>query len=207
MAQPVKWKIAGDEVVSCNCAWGCPCQFNALPTHGRCEALMGCRVRDGFFGTSVLNGVVFACVLWWPGPMHQGNGTVQLIIDDAASQAQREALIALHRGKQGCIYFEILAALCPTMLEPIFAPSAFEYDREGRRGRIAIPGVLESRIEPIRNPVTGAEHRARIVLPEGFEFKEAEAANAAALEVTAPKQVAMTHRNTYAHLATVEWNN
>ncbi len=25
------WRIAGEEVVSCNCSWGCPCQFNALP--------------------------------------------------------------------------------------------------------------------------------------------------------------------------------
>lgn len=33
------WRIAGDAVSICICAWGCPCQFNALPTHGRCEAL------------------------------------------------------------------------------------------------------------------------------------------------------------------------
>jgi hypothetical protein len=31
------WRISGDAVGSCNCAWGCPCQFNAEPTHGRCE--------------------------------------------------------------------------------------------------------------------------------------------------------------------------
>ncbi|MDH3690021.1 MAG: hypothetical protein OEU36_11150 [Gammaproteobacteria bacterium] len=28
--------------------------------------------------------------------------------------------------------------------------------------------------EPIRNPVTGAEHHAQIVLPKGFEFRVAE---------------------------------
>lgn len=28
--------------------------------------------------------------------------------------------------------------------------------------------------EPIRNPVTGAEHRARIELPHGFEYRIAE---------------------------------
>jgi hypothetical protein len=24
---------------ACNCDWGCPCQFNAKPTHGNCEGV------------------------------------------------------------------------------------------------------------------------------------------------------------------------
>ena len=32
--------------------------------------------------------------------------------------------------------------------------------------------------EPIKNPVTGAEHRARIDLPNGFEYKIAEMGSA-----------------------------
>ena len=34
------WRIAGEEVGSCNCVWACPCQFNALPDKGYCEALI-----------------------------------------------------------------------------------------------------------------------------------------------------------------------
>jgi hypothetical protein len=30
----------GNEVGTGHCAWGCPCPFNALPTYGRCEALL-----------------------------------------------------------------------------------------------------------------------------------------------------------------------
>ncbi len=41
----VRWRIAGEEVVSCDCAWGCPCQFNALPTNGRYEAIAGFEIR------------------------------------------------------------------------------------------------------------------------------------------------------------------
>jgi hypothetical protein len=37
-----------------------------------------------------------------------------------------------------------------------------------------VPGILELTGEPIRNPVTGAEHRVRIDLPDGFEFRIAE---------------------------------
>ena len=35
-------------------------------------------------------------------------------------------------------------------------------------------GVAECHGEPIKNPVTGAEHRARIDIPHGFEYELAE---------------------------------
>jgi hypothetical protein len=35
-----KWTIKGREFVHCNCAYGCPCQFNARPTHGSCLAVL-----------------------------------------------------------------------------------------------------------------------------------------------------------------------
>src|SRR6266566_6723596 len=100
MSTPEKtpWRIAGEEVVSCDCAWGCPCQFNALPTHGRCEGLAGWQIREGFFGTTRLDGLRFAQIVAWPGPIHEGNGTRQIIVDEQASPEQRDALIALTSG-------------------------------------------------------------------------------------------------------------
>lgn len=41
------WRIAGECFGGCNCAWGCPCQFNALPTHGCCEGVGCWHIRDG----------------------------------------------------------------------------------------------------------------------------------------------------------------
>ena len=35
----ISWTIKGREFVHCNCAYGCPCQFNALPTQGNCRAV------------------------------------------------------------------------------------------------------------------------------------------------------------------------
>jgi hypothetical protein len=34
----VDWRIKGPQLSTCNCQVGCPCQFNALPTHGDCRA-------------------------------------------------------------------------------------------------------------------------------------------------------------------------
>jgi hypothetical protein len=62
-------------------------------------------------------------------------------------------------------------------------------------------------VEPILNPVTGEEHRARIVLPNGFEYKEAEVGNTVSFEVKAPQKLAMHHQNTYAQFNAFDWSN
>ena len=42
---------------------------------------------------------------------------------------------------------------------------------------MSVPGLVESEGEPIRNRVTGNPHRARVTLPHGFEYAEAEYAS------------------------------
>ena len=59
----------------------------------------------------------------------------------------------------------------------------FETDRERRQARLVIPNIGEIHIAPIKNPVTGEEHRAKIVLPNVFEFTEAEMGNTTLLRV------------------------
>ncbi len=201
------WRIAGEEAVNCNCAWGCPCQFNALPTYGRCEAIAGWQIQEGYFGNTRLDGIRYARIFSWPGPIPEGNGTRQLIIDERATPEQRDALIALESGEQGGTYFEIFAAVCPNVLETLFAPISLEIDREQRQATLHISGVGESRTEPMKNPVTGEEHRARIVLPNGFEYKEAEMANTAHVRVQSDEKVAFKHENTYAQLNAFDWSN
>ena len=196
----VDWRISGEELASCNCAWGCPCQFNALPTPGRCEGLGGFQIREGYFGGTRLDGVRFARIFWWPGPVHEGNGTRQTIIDVEATPEQRAALIAMDSGEQGGAIFEIFAAVSPNLLEPVFTAITLEIDRERRQGKLIISDIGESRLEPIKNPVTGEEHRARIVLPNGFEFKEAEMANTAYLRVESGGPLVFQHTNTYGAL-------
>src|SRR5258707_4839787 len=84
-----------------------------------------------------------------------------------------EALIALDSGQHGGPYWEIFAAVCPNLMEAVFAPIVLNVDREKRLATIQIPGIGETNIEPIKIPVTGEGHRARISLPHGFEYKEA----------------------------------
>ena len=53
----VDWEIKGPEISSCSCDWGCPCQFNSLPTHGNCRAAMAFEIEQGHFGEVSLDGL------------------------------------------------------------------------------------------------------------------------------------------------------
>lgn len=179
MAQ-ADWRLEGDWIKNCTCAYGCPCDFNAPPTHGECKGLVGMRIVRGHFEDVRLDGLTFVVVVQFPGPLHEGNGQAQPIIDERASPAQREALFKIMSGQHSApgTLFQIFSLIVTRMHDPVFAPIAFEFDREARTARLGIPGVLDSEVEPIRNPVTGLPHRIRVVMPEGFEHIEGEVASA-----------------------------
>lgn len=173
----VEWEIRGRQFANCNCSYGCPCQFNALPTHGDCRAAGCWQVDQGVFGTVKLDGLRAVGLYAWPGPVHEGNGTMQLMVDERATPDQREALLRIMTGQdtaEMATMWWVYAAMCPTKLEPLFRPIEFEVDIDARRARLVVPGILESSGKPIRNPVTRAEHRVRIDIPHGFEYRLAE---------------------------------
>jgi hypothetical protein len=201
------WRINGEEIVSCNCDWGCPCQFNAPPTTGHCEALIAYEIRDGHYGDTTLDGVKFAGIYWWPGRIDEGNGSRQIIVDERATPEQRAAIDALVSGSEGGAYFEIFAAVAPNQLDTLTAPIETQTDRERRVASISIAGIAESHVEPIKNPVSGEEHRARIVLPGGFEYSEAEMANTVECSTTAEGPLSLMLENTYAQLNEFNWSN
>lgn len=51
------WSIKGPHVVNCNCDYGCPCQFNALPTYRSCMAIAAWNIEEGHFGKTRLDGL------------------------------------------------------------------------------------------------------------------------------------------------------
>lgn len=179
----IDWRIRGAEISSCNCAWGCPCQFNALPTQGHCRAAVAMRIEEGHFGAVRLDGVIWAQLLAWPGAIHEGGGEAQPIIDARASGEQVDALFRILKGEEtepGATIFNVFQAVIDKVHKPVFAEIEFAFDLAARAGRWAVPGLAEVVVEPIRNPVTGAPHRARVMLPEGFEYHEAEFASSRA---------------------------
>ena len=171
------WRIRGREFVNCNCSYGCPCQFNALPTHGDCRAAGGYRIDEGHFRDITLDGLRVAVIYSWPGAVHEGDGIMQPIIDKHADEAQREALLKIMTGVETepmTTMWSVFHAMCTTVHPPLFEAIDFQVDVEGRTARLVVPGLIDGAGEPIKNPVTGLPHRARIDLPHGFEYSLAE---------------------------------
>jgi hypothetical protein len=172
-----KWMLKGQEFLNCNCAYGCPCQFMALPTYGDCKGVLGFDIEHGYHGDTKLDGLKFVGICSWPKAIHAGHGQVQPIVDERASPQQREAILRIMSGldtEPGATIFQVFAATFDKVHDPIFAKIDFSLDVDGRRATLKVPGIIETRAEPIQNPVTGDEHRVCINLPHGFEYILAE---------------------------------
>jgi hypothetical protein len=196
----VDWSMEGLSINNCSCDSGCPCQFMALPTHGDCRAVAAVKIDKGHFGAVDLSGTAFCLLLAWPKAIHLGNGEVQVVISDRTTQAQRDALLAIALGKEtapGATHYNVFATTYSKIHDPVFAPIEFDLDLEKRVGRIRIPGVIETSVEPIRNPITGDEHRIGVVLPKGFEYHQAEFASGTT-KADGPIKLALS--NSHCHL-------
>jgi hypothetical protein len=196
------WRLEGEWIKNCTCAYGCPCDFNARPTHGSCQGLLGMRIARGHFENTKLDGLTFIVTVRFPGPLHEGNGQAQPIIDERASAEQREALFHIMSGKHSAegTLFHIFSLIVSQMHDPVFAPVEFEFDKDNRTARLSFAGVLETEVQPIRNPVTGAAHRVRVVMPEGFEHIEGEIASA---DIRSTGAIRFETRGTHSTLAHV----
>jgi hypothetical protein len=173
----VKWAIKAREFTNCNCSYGCPCQFNGLPTHGDCRAVVGMEIDEGYHGEVRLDGLKFAGIFSWPGAIHEGRGEAAVIVDERASEAQRTALLRILSGQDtepGATIFNVFASTLEKTHKPIFSRIDFEVDVDARRAHLVVPGMIETRGEPILNPVTGKAHRVRIDMVDGFEYQLAE---------------------------------
>ena len=164
-----EWELRGTVLIACNCDYGCPCNFNALPTQGFCEGGWTWHVEEGRFGDVSLAGLNFTMLVKWPGAIHEGNGVALFLIDERADAAQREAITTLAGGEVGGPW-GILAWTWPTVHGPHAVP--YEIELAGVNSTVKAGGLLELEMEPIRNPVSGAEVHPGAILPEGMIIKE-----------------------------------
>ena len=116
-----RWELKVDYVESCNCTFGCPCNFIGYPTDGHCEALVGYHVRQGRFGRTKLDGLDVIYAAAWPRAIHQGGGTMRLYVSESATPEQRDALVEIFAGRaKGSGPFELFASTMADIQEPVF---------------------------------------------------------------------------------------
>jgi hypothetical protein len=203
----IDWELQATEFVNCNCDYGCPCQFMALPTYQNCQAIAAYEITKGHYGDVKLDGLKVVGVFSWPGAIHEGEGKAFLIIDEQASEAQRSAILSIMSGEHtepGATIWNVFAATFSEVLPPEFKPIDLVIDVDGRTGKVTVDGFVEMKGEPIRNPITGAEHRARIDLPDGFEYSIAEMGSGTS---KAHGPIAVEFSDSYGQFAHIHLNN
>jgi hypothetical protein len=171
-----KWQTKVYYLDSCNCDWGCPCQFNAKPTHGNCEGVGGIHIIKGKYGNIKLDRLNLAWIASFPGPIHEGHGKASYYVDDRATEEQFDALSNIITGEAGGGPFAVYRSVIETAQDPKRARITFQ--EKGTRSRVKVEDdkivLAGAQLEPMRNPVTGKIHRAIIELPTGFESNRLE---------------------------------
>ena len=117
------WMIKGREFVNCNCSYGCPCQFNGLPTYGFCQAVGGFEIHEGIYGSTRLDGLRFVGIFRWPSAIHLGKGEAAIVVDERATSEQRNALVRIISGQDtepGATVFQVFPLFSK---EPTTQPS------------------------------------------------------------------------------------
>jgi len=188
---------------SCNCDYGCPCNFNALPTYGNCEALLGYHIRKGNFGDTNLDGIIFAWGLWWPKAIHMGEGIGKLYVDKKASKEQVKAIEEITSGKYGGGVFTIFPSTFKTTLPTEITNIEFHYNPYD--AWLKVEGAGEVKSEHITNAKTGAQWEGEILVPGGIAFKRGTVSSVNWHWMTS--NISLKHEKKNGHTSLVSFSN
>ena len=196
------WHLRGQVLLACNCDFGCPCNFNGLPTHGKCEGNWNWHIEDGQYGDVSLSGLNMSLAVNWPAAIHEGNGDAMLLLDSKANDQQRDALRQLISGQVGGPW-QIIATTIAKQSEPEFV--AYEIEFDGISSTVKAGDNVTLKMAPVKNKVTGAEVHPRVLLPEGFVFQEGDLG--ASTEFKVSGAVNFDHSGRYAAIAPFEYKS
>jgi hypothetical protein len=196
-----RWTMKGTVLIACNCDYGCPCNFNALPSKGFCEGAWMWHVDEGRFDDTPLDGLNFSVAVKWPGAIHEGNGEAVILVDERADESQREAISALVDGNLGGPW-GILAWTWPTVHGP--KPVRFELELNGIESRVTAGESVELASTTIKNPVTGNEVHPGALLPEGIIVKHADLGASTVFRLT--DEIGFDHSGQYAAVGQFDYS-
>ena len=163
MAQEKKYSLKAQMVSGCNCAWGCPCNFEVPPSYGNCEGVYMWHVESGDYNGVSLDGTTFGQFGLYPEAIHLGNGTVFDVIDERLSPEQRAVVEIILTEVEP---FSVFHDLATTFLGFKYVPMELHLD--GIRSGIKIPDVLDLQLDAMKNPVTGEDELATLSKATGF---------------------------------------
>jgi len=141
----MSYHLEGRLLEVCNCRVLCPCWIGEDPDFGTCDTIVAWRIDKGSVDGVDVGGNTIAAVAHVPGNILQGNWTAAIYVDDAASQAQHDALLKVYTGQAGGPVAE-LAKLIGTVVS--VERAAITFDVQGGKGTLAIGSDCYAELEP-----------------------------------------------------------
>lgn len=146
------YQLEGRLLEVCDCKVLCPCWIGEDPDNGSCDSAVAWHIDKGTVDGVDVSGRTIAGLAHAPGNMGKGGWRVVILVDDAATPEQAEALVNVWTGKRGgplADYTHLFAEIVAIERVPI------TFTVEGGKGTLKIGGTVDAEMEPYRGP-TGA---------------------------------------------------
>jgi len=162
----MSWRVAGSYFESCNCDPICLCRridgrAGGRSTHGICMGVLSWIVREGDAGGVPLDGLGVAMATWYDDDELGSPWRFVLYLDERADEAQRHALEAIWRGRQGGDVLDHFPWAWKDSESLAVRSARIEADHTPRRQWLRIGTKVEVRIEE----AAGERHAVTCVIP------------------------------------------
>lgn len=143
------YQLEGRLLEVCTCGVLCPCWVGADPDGGTCDSAVAWHVDHGTIQGIDVSGLTFAISVHIPGNILQGNWKALAYVDEKATPAQQDALLAVFTGKMGGPIAD-LAGLISEVVGVERVPITFMV--EGGKGTLAIGQTVHAEMAPFTGP-------------------------------------------------------
>jgi hypothetical protein len=143
------YQLEGRLLEVCTCGVLCPCWVGADPDGGTCDSALGWHVDHGTIQGVNVSGLTIALSVHIPGNVLKGNWRAVVYVDDKATPAQQDALLAVFTGKLGGQITDLLA-LIGEVVEVERVPITFTVEQG--KGTLIIGQAVQAELVPLTGP-------------------------------------------------------
>jgi hypothetical protein len=141
------YSFTGTLIEACSCNVLCPCWIGEDPDLGDCRTFLSFHIDSGRIRQTDVSGLSVVIVAYVPGNILAGNWDAVVIVDERATEEQRELLLSAFSGQLGGPIAD-WAGLIGTLKGVEYAPISHQVD--GGVGTLLIEGILDAQMEPYR---------------------------------------------------------
>ncbi len=143
-----KWSLEGTVLDACNCTTLCPCVYAQPSTGPDCRVAFAWHIEKGRYGSTPLDGLHVAAIMFAHGdPLLVGVEKAAIIVDERASEPQRNALLQILSGQAGGLW-AVVAKLMKNPPQVHFAK--FDYANDEKTWHVKAGAALDIKAAYLR---------------------------------------------------------